>query len=79
MSGHVSTSGSDGDEVDWNLLMRFGLGALGLAPRDFWAMTPGEFDAAAKGRMGALTDGAVMTQSRFDELAARFPDEKRAQ
>ncbi|MEL6795134.1 MAG: phage tail assembly chaperone [Pseudomonadota bacterium] len=71
--------GAEGGEVDWNLLMRFGLGALGLAPEDFWAMTPGEFDAAAKGRMSVYREGDVMTSARFDELAARFPDEKRTE
>jgi uncharacterized phage protein (TIGR02216 family) len=30
-----------------------GLGVLGLAPDVFWAMTPREFDAALRGRLGA--------------------------
>lgn len=62
-------------EFDWDFLMRFGLGALGLAPRDFWRMTPREFDAAAKGRAGVFRDGRPMTRTRFDALAARYPDE----
>ena len=59
---------------DWDLLMRFGLGALGIAPRDFWRMTPGEFDAAVKGRVGAFTDGAPMSSARLASLSERYPD-----
>ena len=64
-------------DFDWNLLMRFGLGALGLAPRDFWRMTPTEFDAAMKGRMGVFSDDAGMSRERFGALTAAFPDERR--
>lgn len=63
---------------DWELLMRFGLGALGLAPRDFWRMTPGEFDAAVKGRAGAFTEGAPMSNAQLTALSERFPDRGRA-
>ena len=66
---------STGDsEFDWDFLMRFGLGALGLAPRDFWRMTPREFDAAARGRMGDIENRAAMGPNEFTALAARFPD-----
>ena len=61
---------------DWDLLMRFGLGVLGLAPQDFWRMSPCEFDAAVKGRMGQLADAAPMTGERLRSLAAQFPDER---
>lgn len=63
-----------GHEIDWDLLMRFGLGVLGLAPDEFWAMTPREFDAAVKGRMGLLHDRAPMTRAGLADLSARFPD-----
>lgn len=62
-------------EFDWDFLMRFGLGALGLAPKDFWRMTPREFDAAAKGRMGVLRETRSLSRRGFEALAARFPDE----
>ena len=32
--------------------MAAGLGVLRLAPHVFWAMTPREFDAALRGRLG---------------------------
>lgn len=64
----------DDDGFDWDLLMRFGLGALGLAPRDFWRMTPREFDAAVRGKVGAYTDGAPMTSARLTALSRKFPD-----
>lgn len=68
-----------GGGFDWDLLMRFGLGALGLAPRDFWRMTPVEFDAAMKGRMGRFHDENAMTRGRLEALVARFPDQRRGE
>ncbi|MEM8754841.1 MAG: phage tail assembly chaperone [Pseudomonadota bacterium] len=68
-------SGGD-DAFDWDLLMRFGLGVLGLAPRDFWKMTPREFDAAMQGRLGRLKEAEPMGVADFAALAARFPDER---
>ena len=62
---------------DWDMLMRFGLGALGLAPRDFWRMTPCEFDAAVKGSMGQFADAEPMSGARLRALAQRFPDKER--
>lgn len=67
MSGEPQT-------IDWEMLMRFGLGALGLAPGEFWKMTPREFDAAMKGRIGRFTETEPMDRSALSALAARFPD-----
>lgn len=55
--------------------MAYGLGALGLAPRDFWAMTPREFEAALIGA-GLMTQGPAEMPSRADlaGLMACFPD-----
>lgn len=61
---------------DWDLLMRFGLGALGLAPRDFWKMTPREFDAAMQGRFGAAPDAGPMGLADLHALSKRYPDER---
>ncbi|WP_340109109.1 phage tail assembly chaperone [Pikeienuella sp. HZG-20] len=66
----------DNPGFDWDLLMRFGLGALGLGPREFWAMTPREFDAAVKGRMGVFEDASPLDRSAFAELSSRFPDRR---
>lgn len=69
----MKASGDAG--FDWDMLMRFGLGALGLRPGDFWSMTPREFDAAIKGRLGLFHDETPMTGARLNALAERFPDE----
>lgn len=59
---------------NWDLLMRFGLGVLGLGPTEFWKMTPIEFEAAVKGRLGQLSDTAPFSRDRLDALLQRFPD-----
>lgn len=66
---------SQPDHVDWDLLMRFGLGVLGLAPRDFWDMTPAEFTAAAEGRMGKSAPSAPMDRVTLMDLVHRHPDQ----
>lgn len=57
--------------------MAAGLGLLGLAPKDFWAMTMSELKAALIGRLGPV--GSVGPPSRDDmaDLMRRFPDNKR--
>ena len=65
---------TEAETIDWDMLMRFGLGALGLAPREFWKMTPREFDAALKGRMGVFFDPAPMDMNTLAALSRRFPD-----
>ena len=53
--------------------MAFGLGVLRLRPRDFWAMTPRELEAAARGLLGQpLT--APMDRGTFEALLREFPD-----
>lgn len=61
-------------KIDWDMLMRFGLGALGLAPSEFWRMTPREFDAALKGRMGVFEDRSPMSRDAFAALSRDYPD-----
>ena len=58
----------------WARAMEIGLGALRLAPRDFWAMTLPELSAAAKGAGFDVGDEA-MTRERLSALAAQFPDQ----
>lgn len=53
--------------------MAAGLGLARIAPRDFWAMTPGELAAVLEGLMGHKN------YHRFDrtalgELMKQFPD-----
>lgn len=56
--------------------MAAGLGQLGLAPRDFWAMTPRELDAAVRGhyRLGAAT--TPLSRDALETLLATYPDER---
>lgn len=65
---------SASQEFDWDFLMRFGLGALGLAPRDFWQMTPREFEAALKGRLGQFGEDHPLARDGLQRLADRFPE-----
>ncbi len=56
----------------WADAMALGLGRLGLAPREFWNMTPKELAAAA----AALAAPAAEPPRRDDlaRLMARYPD-----
>lgn len=66
---------AEGGTLDWQALMRLGLGALRLPPEVFWAMTPGELMLALEGA-GVLPIGgrAPMGAARLAELMAAFPD-----
>lgn len=55
---------------DWPALMRLGLHGLGLAPADFWALTPAEL-MVMLGKDGA---SAPLGRARLEELARAFPD-----
>jgi uncharacterized phage protein (TIGR02216 family) len=54
--------------------MAAGLGTLGLAPRDFWAMTPRELDAALQGALGLVAMPPAMTRGDLAALMALYPD-----
>ena len=56
----------------WGHAMRFGLGVLRLAPRDFWAMTPRELAMAHEALAGHR--GGAPERGTLDGLMARFPD-----
>lgn len=66
---------SDDKTVDWDMLMQFGLGVLGLAPRDFWDMTPRELTAATSGHLGNATRSSRMDRTALTSLLERHPDE----
>jgi uncharacterized phage protein (TIGR02216 family) len=55
---------------DWAALMRAGIAGRGLAPKDFWALTPAEL-LMLLGRAGGA---APMGRRRLAELAAAYPD-----
>lgn len=55
---------------DWPVLMAAGMRGLGLAPAQFWSLTPAEL-AFLLGQ----SDGRLpMDRARLDALAAQFPD-----
>lgn len=55
---------------NWAALMRAGITEGGLRPPEFWALSPAEL-LVVLGRQGS---GAPMSRSRFEDLAAQFPD-----
>lgn len=61
--------------IAWHRLMRLGLVQLGLRPGEFWSLTPAELMLMAGGGTGQ----EALTRAGLEALAARFPDEPRAQ
>ena len=55
----------------WEAAMRFGLGVLKLAPRDFWALTPRELAAAWGAVVGS---GGALERSELSKMMERYPD-----
>ncbi|HTV69985.1 MAG TPA: rcc01693 family protein [Rhizobiaceae bacterium] len=55
----------------WDEVMRIGLGVLRLSPKNFWAMTPREF-AAAAGASGQR--GAPPGRGELTRMMNQFPD-----
>lgn len=64
----MSAPGAAG--LDWAGLMRAGMRGLGLAPREFWALTPAELALM----LGIEAGPRGMDRSRLAELAALYPD-----
>lgn len=60
----------------WDNAMKFGLGVMGLAPSEFWAMTPRElsaaYDAIAQNTQGNVSFAA----HELEGLMAKFPDKE---
>lgn len=57
--------------LDWPGLMRAGMAGLGLAPWEFWRLTPAEL-ALMLGDPAALPP---MGRSRLDDLRQKWPDQ----
>jgi uncharacterized phage protein (TIGR02216 family) len=57
------------DAFPWDEVMAIGLGVLRLAPHDFWAMTPREFERAIGKRLPQAPTRRVL-----DDLMNAFPD-----
>ena len=60
--------------IDWPGLMRVGLADLRLTPEVFWRLTPMEL----KIMLGADRTSPALTRARLDELAAAYPDARKA-
>jgi len=54
--------------------MAFGLGVLGLAPAQFWAMTPVELACAITGATGGISAPRPLDRGDLAALIARYPD-----
>lgn len=54
--------------------MELGLGALGLAPATFWALTPRELQAALRGKFGLTVEGQALARDELEALMRRYPD-----
>jgi uncharacterized phage protein (TIGR02216 family) len=52
--------------------MELGLGRLGRSPREFWAMTPRELEAAVAGAIGFAP--MPLSREELERLISRFPD-----
>ncbi len=75
--GGCGAVGSSVQRIDWDGLMRLGLGALRLPPDQFWAMTPGEFCRALQGAGLHPVPGLRMERSVLERLMAAHPDTAR--
>jgi uncharacterized phage protein (TIGR02216 family) len=60
--------------IDWAGLLRVGLRDLRLTPEAFWRLTPIEL----KIMLGADGASPALTRARLEELAAVYPDARKA-
>ena len=63
--------------IPWRRYIRFSAGVLGFPPREFWAMTLGEFHEAVEGH--ALAHGIPRPppppiREELEDMMRRFPD-----
>lgn len=54
--------------------MALGLGALRLAPEQFWRATPRELERALAGAFGEAAAHAPLSRDTLDTLMRRYPD-----
>ncbi|WP_442578510.1 rcc01693 family protein [Mesorhizobium sp. ASY16-5R] len=59
----------------WDTVMAVGFGLLRLSPKDFWAMTPREFERAMHFHGHAA--GGAPERSSLTALMSAFPDKRR--
>ncbi|MGF7160269.1 putative phage protein (TIGR02216 family) [Rhodoligotrophos appendicifer] len=56
--------------------MALGMGRAGIAPKDFWAMTPRELMAVLDGAGLVVPPRQAPQRAVLEALMARFPDMK---
>lgn len=56
--------------IEWPVLMRAGLHGLGLAPDDFWALTPAELRVM----LGDPVQSGPLLSDGLEALMAAYPD-----
>jgi uncharacterized phage protein (TIGR02216 family) len=54
--------------------MAVGLGLLRLSPREFWAMSLPELQAASEALFGPSPAAPPMSREKLEELMRAFPD-----
>jgi uncharacterized phage protein (TIGR02216 family) len=62
------------ERIDWDNLMRLGLGVLRLEPDAFWGMTPIELLRALEGSGVVPVGGTGLRRSGLERLMAAYPD-----
>ncbi len=64
------------EALPWLDIMSAGLGVLRLSPKEFWAMTPRELDAALTGVFGPPSSPSPPARRDLTALMERFPDKE---
>ncbi|MDN5928914.1 MAG: phage tail assembly chaperone [Hyphomicrobiales bacterium] len=71
----MKAAAAGAEPFPWDDVIHVGLGLLRLSPRDFWAMTPTEFAAAAG--LSRRSSALPPTRTDLSRLMCEFPDERR--
>jgi uncharacterized phage protein (TIGR02216 family) len=58
--------------IEWPALMRAGLRGLGLAPEEFWALTPAELQLM----LGNPASSGPLLSKGLEALMAAYPDSR---
>lgn len=65
------------EPIDWDALMRLGLGVLRLSPEAFWSLSPRELARAVEGAAGREAGPAPLTRDGLARLMVAYPDRPR--
>lgn len=70
--------GTRAGRIDWDGLMRLGLGALRLPPDQFWSMTPVELTRALEGAGLRSVPSLAIGRRMLETLMEAHPDRARS-